>query len=141
MDQQEIININLYNSMKRLMLDVSRDFHVVKSRVFFLPNFFAAATREGCRGAIIPAKMTSKPSDLQNDFQAPPNRLSASCYVSKSLPFCLHAPHFDLRNYFFNFLFTFYGLTNQKFKVIFSLHGRLRNSLKNNLIDKFEILQ
>jgi len=51
----------------------------------------------GCRGAMIPAKITSEPPDLQNGLQAPQNRLRASRYASDSQPFSLHAPHFGLQ--------------------------------------------
>ena len=34
-----------------------------------------------CRGAMSPTKLTSKPPDLQNDLQAPRNRLRVFRYV------------------------------------------------------------
>ena len=79
-----------------------------------------------------PAKTTYKPPDLQNDLHATQNRLRASRYVSKPLPYCLHAPHFDLH---LVFLFYVY-LYQSKIKYIY-LYSRLRNTLKNRLIDKF----
>ena len=57
---------------------------------FFSPSYQG----RGCRGGMIPAKMTSEPQDLQNYLQAPP-----------SLPlFCLHVPHFGLRLLFLFFV-------------------------------------
>ena len=46
---------------------------------------------------LLDAYMTSKLSDLQNDLQAPQNRLCSTSYVSEPPSFCLHAPHFYLR--------------------------------------------
>ena len=51
------------------------------------------------------AKMSSKPSDLQNDLdlQDPRNRLRASRYVSEPPSFCLHALAFGLQQKIFGF--------------------------------------
>ena len=84
-----------------------------------------------------PEKIISEPPDLQNDLQALQNRLHASHFVSN-----LH--HFVSMHRIlifaccFYFLFTFYCLSSQNQNI--SLQSRLRNSLKNCLINKFDIL-
>ena len=58
----------------------------------------------GCRGAMISAKITSEPPDLQNDLQAPRNCLPAFVTSPSLPPFCLHASHFGLRLLFLFFV-------------------------------------
>ena len=70
----------------------------------------------GCRGAMIPAKMISEPQDLQNYLQAPQNWSPSLSDVTK---------------------FKFIGLTKQISKY---LHSRLRHSLKNRVMNKFDML-
>ena len=72
--------------------------------------------KEGVQSAMIPAKITSEPPDLQNDLQAPGNRLPASV-TSPSLPsFCLQAPHFGSNKKYLAFVFT-KNLLFQKFST------------------------
>jgi len=55
----------------------------------------SALGSRGCRGAMIPAKMTSKPPDLQNGLHAPGNQLPASVTSPSLSPFCLQKLFFQ----------------------------------------------
>ena len=59
----------------------------------------------GCRGATIPAKMTSEPQYLQNYLQAPQNWSPSLCDVTKFPAILLHAPHFGSNKKIFGFYF------------------------------------
>ena len=79
---------------------------------------FILSTRRGrvCRGAMIPAKMTSQPPDLQNHLPTPGNRLPASVTSPSLPPFCLHAPHFGFKKKYLAFIST-KNLFFQKFST------------------------
>jgi len=80
------------------------------------------------RGAEAPWSPQKWPQSLQICRMTSRPRESVSATSPSLPPFCLHAPHFDLRLLFL-FLFNFIGLT-KKYQNI-SLHSRLRHSLKN----------
>ena len=79
-----------------------------------------------------PAKWPTESPDTQIDLQAWQNHFRATSYAPKPLPFCLFAPDFDPQLTLL-FLFTFYGLTNQKSKYIFSYI----NIMKTTFLFKF----
>ena len=86
---------------------------IFKSDVYL---YFSLYCGRGGRGAMIPAKMTSKPPDLQNDLQAPRNRLPPSLTSPSLPPFSLHAPHFGLRLKLLFFVYLLW-LNQTKFKI------------------------
>ena len=59
----------------------------------------------GCRGAMIPAKMTSEPQDLRITTRPCKTGLPASVMSPSLPPFCLHAPHFGSNKKIFGFYF------------------------------------
>ena len=69
----------------------------------------------------------------------PRQTVSVPLAMSPSLCHFVSMPH-TLISAITIFIFCLPFPNQPKIKKIFSLHSRLRNSLKNNLIDKFEIL-
>ena len=65
----------------------STEVHIVYVRYFIqytIQKEIHIAGGRGCRGARIPAKMTSEPQDLQNYLQAPQNWSPSLCDVTKT---------------------------------------------------------
>ena len=56
-----------------------------------IQQYWSHCVREWVQSPINPAKLPSESLDTQNALQAPQNRLRASNYHSKPLPFCFHA--------------------------------------------------
>ena len=74
----------------------------------------------GSRGAMIPAKITSEPQDLQNYLQAPQNLSPNLSDVTKPPAILSPRPAFWSPPCCFYFLFKFIGLTKQISKYISS---------------------
>ena len=74
----------------------------------------------GFRGAMIPAKMTSEPQDLQNYLQALKNWSHSLCDVTKPPAILSPRPFILVSTCWFNFWFKFIGLTKQILKYISS---------------------
>ena len=65
--------------------------------------------KEGVQNRIEPQKKPLEPSDTKKNYlQALGNHLRASQYISLPLPFCLRAPHFDLRLLLFLFVYLYW---------------------------------
>ena len=87
---------------------------------------------------MIPAKMASEPQDLQNYLQAPQNWSPSLIDVTKPTAILSPRPAFWSPLVVLIFCLNLLALPN-KYQNI-SLHSRLRHSLKNRLINKFDML-
>ena len=90
-------SMNCFEHTKRLNLG---------KNIFFHQNgksLWVCGGRRGCRGSMIPTKMTSEHQDLQNDLQAPRNCLPALVMSPSLPPFCLHTLHFGSNKKIFGF--------------------------------------